>query len=173
MATEATVETISELVKEGHVLIDFWGPDCAPCMAMMPAVEALGERYAGQVTLLKVKAPDNRQVCRDMRIAGLPTYITLRDGGEVERVTGNGGHDRRHRGRDPAAPGRRAGDGASRAGASLDEDRRRRVRTDDVELKGKKVIALGERDSVPGEAIAAVARSAGAEVIETRTECFV
>jgi thioredoxin-like negative regulator of GroEL len=59
-------------------------------MAMMPAVEALGEKYAGQVTLLKVKAPDNRQVCRDMRVAGLPTYITLRDGGEVERVTGNG-----------------------------------------------------------------------------------
>jgi thiol-disulfide isomerase/thioredoxin len=59
-------------------------------MAMMPAVEALGEKYAGQITLLKVKAPDNRQVCRDMRVAGLPTYITLRDGGEVERVTGNG-----------------------------------------------------------------------------------
>ena len=90
MATEATGETIAELVKEGHVLIDFWGPDCAPCMAMMPAVEALGEKYAGQVMLLKVKAPDNRQVCRDMRVAGLPTYITLRDGGEVERVTGNG-----------------------------------------------------------------------------------
>jgi glycine/sarcosine/betaine reductase complex component A len=47
------------------------------------------------------------------------------------------------------------------------------VRTDEMELKGKKVIALGERDSVPGEAIAAVARSAGADVIETRTECFV
>ena len=90
MATEATVETIAELMKEGHVLIDFWGPDCAPCMGMMPAVEALGVKYAGQVTLLKLKAPDNRQVCRDMRVAGLPTYITLRDGGEVERVTGNG-----------------------------------------------------------------------------------
>jgi folate-dependent tRNA-U54 methylase TrmFO/GidA len=47
------------------------------------------------------------------------------------------------------------------------------VRTDEMELQGKNVIALGERDSVPGEAIAAVARSAGAEVIETRTECFV
>src|SRR4029078_3067505 len=90
MATEATVETISDLVKEGHVLIDFWGPDCTPCMAMMPAVEALGEKYAGRVTLLKVKAPANRQVCVDMRVAGLPPYITLRDGGEVERVTGNG-----------------------------------------------------------------------------------
>jgi hypothetical protein len=42
-----------------------------------------------------------------------------------------------------------------------------------MELRGKKVIALGERDSVPGEAIAEVMRSAGADVIETRTECFV
>jgi len=40
-------------------------------------------------------------------------------------------------------------------------------------LKGKKVIALGERDSIAGEAIAAVARSAGADVVLTRTECFV
>jgi betaine reductase len=42
-----------------------------------------------------------------------------------------------------------------------------------MRLNGKKVIALGERDSVPGEALAAVARSAGAEVVEIRTECFV
>jgi hypothetical protein len=42
-----------------------------------------------------------------------------------------------------------------------------------MELHGKKVIALGERDSVPGEALAAVVRSAGAEVVEIRTECFV
>jgi betaine reductase len=42
-----------------------------------------------------------------------------------------------------------------------------------MKLNGKKVIALGERDSVPGEALAAVARSAGAEVVEIRTECFV
>ena len=36
------------------------------------------------------------------------------------------------------------------------ETHAREVRTD-MELKGKKVIALGERDSVPGEAIAEVA----------------
>jgi betaine reductase len=42
-----------------------------------------------------------------------------------------------------------------------------------MRLNGKKVIALGERDSVPGEALAPVARSAGAEVVEIRTECFV
>ena len=42
-----------------------------------------------------------------------------------------------------------------------------------MELKGKKVIALGERDGVQGVAIANVARSAGAEVVLEMTHCFV
>lgn len=42
-----------------------------------------------------------------------------------------------------------------------------------MELRGKKVIALGERDGVPGEAIAECVRSAGAEVVMIETECFV
>jgi betaine reductase len=42
-----------------------------------------------------------------------------------------------------------------------------------VNLDGKKVIALGERDGVPGPAIADCMRSAGAEVVFVETECFV
>ena len=42
-----------------------------------------------------------------------------------------------------------------------------------LELKGKKVIAIGERDGVQGEAIAEIARSAGAEVVLQITQCFV
>ncbi len=42
-----------------------------------------------------------------------------------------------------------------------------------IELKGKKVLALGERDGVQALAIAEVARSAGAEVILQSTDCFV
>jgi len=42
-----------------------------------------------------------------------------------------------------------------------------------MDLKGKKVVALGERDSVPGEAIAKCLESAGASVVLVRTECFV
>jgi hypothetical protein len=42
-----------------------------------------------------------------------------------------------------------------------------------MKLDGMKVIALGERDGVPGPAIAACVRSAGAEVIFVETECFV
>ena len=40
-------------------------------------------------------------------------------------------------------------------------------------FEGKKAIVLGERDGVPGPAIAACMEAVGAEVIFTATECFV
>ena len=40
-------------------------------------------------------------------------------------------------------------------------------------LSGKKIIALGERDGIPGEVIAECIKSAGAEIIFASTECFV
>lgn len=87
---EATVETFEQLSSDGPVLVDIWGLQCHPCLALMPAVEALAETYGDRVRFLKVNAPDNRKVCRDLRVAGLPAYLTLRDGVEVERLTSNG-----------------------------------------------------------------------------------
>ena len=43
----------------------------------------------------------------------------------------------------------------------------------DMQLKGTRVIALGERDGVQGAAIANCARSSGAEVVLEMTHCFV
>ena len=40
-------------------------------------------------------------------------------------------------------------------------------------LAGKKVIIIGDRDGIPGPAIEACAKSAGAEVVFSSTECFV
>ena len=40
-------------------------------------------------------------------------------------------------------------------------------------FKGKKVIALGERDGVPGPLIAECLEAAGAEIVFQKTECFV
>ena len=42
-----------------------------------------------------------------------------------------------------------------------------------MDLKGKKVIALGEREGVQGAALAQCAASAGAEVVLELTHCFV
>jgi betaine reductase len=40
-------------------------------------------------------------------------------------------------------------------------------------LKDRKVIAIGDRDGIPGPALEACAKSAGADVIFASTECFV
>jgi len=87
---DATVDTFADLSGVGEVLVDIWGPQCQPCLALMPAVEALETTYGDRVRFLKVNAPDNRKVCRDLRVAGLPAYLTMRDGVEVERLTSNG-----------------------------------------------------------------------------------
>ena len=42
-----------------------------------------------------------------------------------------------------------------------------------MELAGKKVIVIGERDAVPGAALARCAESAGAQVALEMTHCFV
>lgn len=85
---EATPETYKELTREGSVLVDFWGPRCQPCLQMMPTVEKLEEDSAGAVKVVKVNASENRDVCRELRVFGLPTYLLLRDGEELERLSG-------------------------------------------------------------------------------------
>ena len=89
MKAEATVETFPELVREGAVLVDFWGPNCAPCLALMPHVEQLVDDFDGRVGLVKVNAPENRQICRDLRVFGLPTYVVMKDGVEIARLSGD------------------------------------------------------------------------------------
>ena len=89
MPLDATPDIFDSLVAEGNVLVDFWGPRCQPCLALMPAVEALEETYGDRLKLVKVNAPENRQVCRDLKVLGLPTYVLYREGAEVERLTGD------------------------------------------------------------------------------------
>jgi glycine reductase len=42
-----------------------------------------------------------------------------------------------------------------------------------LDLRGKRIIAIGERDGVQGQAIVEAARSAGAQVLLQITQCFV
>jgi betaine reductase len=42
-----------------------------------------------------------------------------------------------------------------------------------VDLKGKRVIVIGERDGVSGTVIETCVRSAGAQILFVETQCFV
>jgi thioredoxin 1 len=88
MPVEATVETYGDLTGEGSVLVDFWGPRCQPCLAMMPTIARLEEEAGGAVRVVKVNSAENREICRELRVFGLPTYVLMRDGEELERLSG-------------------------------------------------------------------------------------
>jgi thioredoxin 1 len=88
MPVDATVDTFKDLTGEGSVLVDFWGPRCQPCLAMMPTIAELEAEHGGAVKVVKVNSTENRDICRELRVFGLPTYVLMRDGVEVERLSG-------------------------------------------------------------------------------------
>jgi thioredoxin 1 len=73
---------------KGLMLVDFWGPRCVPCLALMPGVEALEKTYEGKMKIAKVNSAENRMLCARLRVMALPSFILYKDGAEVTRITG-------------------------------------------------------------------------------------
>ena len=84
--SEATRENFDELVESGITLVDVWGPDCRPCMALKPHVEKLAEER-DDLTVVMLEAPKARRVCINLKVHALPTFLLMRDGEEVARLS--------------------------------------------------------------------------------------
>lgn len=91
MAIDLSSDTFEQDVLKSRVpvLIDFWGPKCAPCLALMPQVESLETKYGANFKITKVDASKNRRMCLNLRVLGLPTFLIYKDGKEVTRLTGD------------------------------------------------------------------------------------
>ena len=92
MAVEVHKDNYDEevLKSELPVLVDFWGPQCAPCLALMPAVEHLEREYAGKIKVAKLNAAaGNRMLCAKLRVLGLPSFLFYKNGAEVKRLSGD------------------------------------------------------------------------------------
>jgi thioredoxin 1 len=86
---ELTRDSFAKLVEQSSnpVLIDFWGPQCRPCLALSPTFEKLADSYEG-LTFLKASAPANRMLCVDLKVMALPTFLCMVNGQESSRLTG-------------------------------------------------------------------------------------
>jgi len=71
------------------VVVDFWGPQCVPCLALMPGVEAFAETYGDRMKITKVEAQKNRRLYLSLKVLSLPTFLFYKDGKEVSRLSGN------------------------------------------------------------------------------------
>src|SRR4051812_14003593 len=79
----------SEVLRsEKPVIVDFWGPRCAPCLALMPQVEKLEAACADTAKFVKIDASKNRRLCLELRVLSLPTFLFYKKGEGVARVSG-------------------------------------------------------------------------------------
>ena len=83
---EANKENLSELISQGTVLLDVWGPSCQPCFALMPHVEQIAEAD-DDLTVIKLEAPKARRICMSMGLMTLPSFVMFHDGEEVDRLS--------------------------------------------------------------------------------------
>ena len=80
----------TEVIQSGlPVIVDFWGPQCAPCLALLPEVEKLAEEYEGKIKIGKLNSAENRRFCMSQKIMGLPTFLFYKNGECRERLSGD------------------------------------------------------------------------------------
>lgn len=72
---------------QGAVLVDYWGPKCEHCMALMPDVEELAEKYGAKVKFTKVNSSENRRLCIAQKVLGLPVIQFWKDGQKIVELS--------------------------------------------------------------------------------------
>jgi len=90
MAIELNRDNYEQETSNGGlpVMVDFWGPLCGPCMALMPFVEEIEEEYRGKARIAKLSVTQNRMLCARLRVMTVPTFIFYKNGEENKRLTG-------------------------------------------------------------------------------------
>lgn len=105
-----TAGSLAEI--KGPAIVNFWGSNCPPCVEEMPALEAFQQQYGEQVPVIGVDwldtypgaaldlakrtgatYPSYADPCGDLQeddlvIAGLPTFVFVRDDGSITKVSG-------------------------------------------------------------------------------------
>jgi thioredoxin 1 len=70
------------------VLVDFWASWCAPCKALVPALEALAADYGDRVRIGKFNVEENDDVPIRYNVMALPTLLFIKGGQVAEQRTG-------------------------------------------------------------------------------------
>lgn len=72
---------------EKAVFVDFWGDKCENCIALMPDVHKLEEKYGNDIKFCSLNTSQNRRLAIGQKVLGLPTMAMYKNGEKVEVLT--------------------------------------------------------------------------------------
>jgi thioredoxin 1 len=75
-------------VSTGTWIVKFTASWCGPCKAMKPIVEAVMKSAPANVKYVDVDVDENADIATKFGIRGVPTFVRIVDGEEVERHVG-------------------------------------------------------------------------------------
>jgi len=83
-----TSENFEDETSTGVILVDFWATWCIPCKAMSPVINEIAAQTKGRVKVCKVDVDQCGELATKFRVTGIPNFIILKDGKEVENLVG-------------------------------------------------------------------------------------
>lgn len=70
------------------VLVDFWAPWCAPCLALAPIIEEIAKDFADKIRVAKINVDENPLTPQKYGIRGIPTLLFFSQGKVEETLVG-------------------------------------------------------------------------------------
>ena len=85
---QSFMQDVVEASMEVPVLVDFWGPSCAPCRQLTPMLEKAVLEARGAVRLVKMNVEAHPEVAQQLRLTSIPAVMVFREGRPVDGFLG-------------------------------------------------------------------------------------
>ena len=76
-----------EVKKANKAFIKFGAEWCGHCKNMVPAIEELSNEHA-DIQFYEVDCDEQMDICRELKVMSLPTFIIMKNGEEVKKLIG-------------------------------------------------------------------------------------
>ena len=76
-------EGLTDLVKEGKVLVDFYADWCGPCQMLAPILEEVDF-----IDIIKINIDKHQELAAKFGVMSIPTLVLMNNGEEVKRDLG-------------------------------------------------------------------------------------
>ena len=72
--------TFAHRVASGLWMVEFWSPDCRPCLAVSPVIHALADEFGSVAQFGSVNVETELKTALSQRVMGVPTVLLFQDG---------------------------------------------------------------------------------------------